>query len=54
MSKTLQERTNIKTEVNPALNLDAYFDRIGYKGSVDPALETLKEIILKHTATYPI
>ena len=53
MSKTLQERTNTKKEVNPALNLDAYFDRIGYKGSVDPTLETLQAIILKHTATIP-
>ena len=53
MSKTLQETTNIKTEASPALNLDAYFDRIGYKGCTDPTLETLKAIILKHTATIP-
>jgi len=53
MSKTLQETTNTKTGVTPAIDLDAYFDRIGYKGSADPTLETLRAIILKHTASIP-
>ena len=53
MSKTLQERTNIKTEVNSVIDLNAYFNRIGYKGRTDPTVETLKDIILKHTATIP-
>jgi len=53
MSKKLQETTNIKTGIRTAIDLDAYFNRIGYHGSVDPTLETLKAIIIKHTATIP-
>ena len=46
------ETENITTEIT-GIDLDAYFDRIGYKGSTDPSLDTLKAIIIDHTATIP-
>lgn len=49
----LQETVNIKTETTSGIDLNAYFDRIGYKCNVDPTLETLKAIILQHTASIP-
>ena len=49
----LRETVNIKTEITSGINLNAYFERIGYKGNVDPTLETLKAIILQHTASIP-
>ena len=46
------ETVDIKKEIT-GINLDAYFERIGYAGSTNPSLKTLKAIILKHTATIP-
>jgi N-hydroxyarylamine O-acetyltransferase len=36
-----------------AIDLDAYFERIGYEGPRSPTLDTLRGIVLKHTETIP-
>ena len=36
-----------------ALDLDAYFGRIGYSGARAPTLETLRAIHLRHALTIP-
>ncbi|MBA4104803.1 MAG: arylamine N-acetyltransferase [Pirellula sp.] len=35
------------------MNLDAYFERIGYAGAQMPTLETLRELHLRHTESIP-
>ncbi len=40
-------------DTEPTLNLPAYLARIGYKGSLDPTLETLKALHFAHASTIP-
>ena len=35
------------------MNLDAYFQRIGYAGAQTPSLETLRELHLRHAQAIP-
>jgi N-hydroxyarylamine O-acetyltransferase len=37
----------------PALDLDGYLERIGYKGTTDPTFETLAGLLRAHVATVP-
>ena len=37
----------------PALDLPAYLDRIGWRGSLEPSLETLEALHLAHTSSIP-
>lgn len=36
-----------------ALDLNAYFDRVGYGGATDPTLEVLRALVTAHTRTIP-
>ena len=49
----LQETTKINTGAEAGIDVSAYFERINYKGNADPTLETLKAIVLDHTASIP-
>ncbi len=40
-------------EIPPALDLAAYLQRVGYGGSLDPTLETLRALHLAHTSAIP-
>ena len=35
------------------LELTAYFDRINYRGAVEPTLEVLQDLMAAHTRTIP-
>ena len=35
------------------IDIDAYFRRIGYQGDGEPTLDTLRELVLRHTAAIP-
>lgn len=35
------------------LDLDAYFDRIGYRGAAEPTLEVLQDLMTAHTVSIP-
>jgi len=39
--------------VNGAINLDAYFRRIGYEGPVEPTLDVLNDLLTSHTRSVP-
>jgi N-hydroxyarylamine O-acetyltransferase len=39
--------------VTPTIDLDAYFERIGYEGGRTPTLDTLRAIVLRHTEAIP-
>ena len=49
IDSVLDSRTVDKTK----FNLDGYFKRIGYVGSTDPTLETLRSIHLRHAQSIP-
>ena len=49
IDSALDSRTVNKTK----FNLDGYFKRIGYVGSTDPTLETLRSIHLRHAQSIP-
>ncbi len=39
--------------MTPTIDLDAYFERIGYEGGRTPTLDTLRAIVLRHTEAIP-
>lgn len=39
--------------VDVALDVSGYFERIGYRGAVDPTLDVLQQLITAHTRTIP-
>jgi arylamine N-acetyltransferase len=41
------------TEVTDAVDVTAYFDRIGYQGSVEPTVETVHELVAAHNRSIP-
>jgi N-hydroxyarylamine O-acetyltransferase len=43
----------VRNEDMPAVDLGAYFDRIGYHGTPRPNLETLRTLVELHTAAVP-
>ena len=54
MPNALQETHATKeTSSTPIVDIDAYFERIDYKGDRAPTLETLQAIHQKHAATIP-
>lgn len=36
-----------------AVDLNAYFDRVGYDGATEPTLEVLQALVTAHTRTIP-
>lgn len=44
---------NSNVSSQPAVDVDAYFDRIGYNGPTRPTLETLNEIVSAHVEHVP-
>lgn len=49
----MQTSANSSGEERNVLDLDAYFRRIGYQGSLDPTLDTLQRIHFAHTINIP-
>lgn len=39
--------------MDPTIDLDAYFSRIGYSGDRAPTLKTLQGIVVRHTEAIP-
>lgn len=51
MPKRKGETETKNIDAGSGINLNAYFERIDYKGPPEPTLETLKAVILHHTAS---
>jgi len=47
------EGTAHPTGIDDQLDLDAYFQRIGYTGARSPSLDTLRRIVLHHVTSIP-
>jgi len=41
------------TEVTGAVDVAAYFDRIGYQGPAEPTVETVRAIVAAHNRSIP-
>lgn len=41
------------TEGTDAVNVAAYFDRIGYRGPAEPTVDTVHELVAAHNGSIP-
>jgi arylamine N-acetyltransferase len=41
------------TEVTDAVDVAAYFDRIGYRGAAEPTVETVRALVAGHNGAIP-
>src|SRR5262249_15051302 len=47
------ENEQPRRSIMAAIDLNAYFDRIGYSGARTPTLDTLRAVVLRHTEAIP-
>ncbi|NYI03567.1 arylamine N-acetyltransferase family protein [Allostreptomyces psammosilenae] len=51
----LDDRANTRTPIwgGDRLDLDAYLERVGFRGRVEPGIDTLRELQYAHVTTFP-